>query len=589
MKLFRKTVSFCAAALILLNMAVPALAAEIQWMEVYNSAQSHDGQITTLYTGDLSFEQGDVYRFTWEGTWYHGGIGGGNIFVVDSDSEKLLFYRDGTTNGPINGADGGSIAMTATSANPKPFKFVMLFDYTGDSPKAYIDVYDVDTETIAGRLTTDISGIDGITKIYHRTWNSSNLTYERPRTGNCVMEADASKMPIPSEVDWERIKKEEGVARDMDADASDAYHDLFAGELAADTKYKLVWKTSFYKGGGVNGGSFVIEDADSSVTLFSKGKNNNIFDGSMEFGKLDDSGNPDAMVIETELDFEEGLANIKFYDDKECTKLFGQKSASLDGLDGISKIYYYMPEKGAGSFTKPQQSSIEIYKGKILPKVRSVKSVTDGEAQVLYGDGAIDLDNVKLEPVFDKILIDMNTDVDLESLEGAVTLTAKGSDVNLLSGFTQKNYVVTALVSGDILEEKEYTLTVSEGILRADGEESMQDTFKLTFKTGKKQMRGEISNPQVAEGVLTADVAFSNNADSAKNWCLVVNCYDEAGRLIWCGIYDEGEAVVDTLDATAQIELPDGAFPEGTSNVKVYLWDSLMLTEMFSDSIEISY
>lgn len=580
MNLLKKAVSLILTAGIMTSMMISASA--VEWMEIYNSEQSHSETVTTLYTGDIAFEDGDVYRFTWEGTWYHGGISGGNIFIADSDSEKLLFWRDGTRNGAIN----GNITMTATDANPKPFKFEMLFDNTGENPIAYIDVYDIDKETVAGTITVDLTGIDGIKRIYHKTWNSTNLNYERPHTGKCVMEADASKMPKPSDIEWQKIYEKDGANRGTDPEVVDDFHELYDGELTSDSNYNLIWNVSFYEGGGVNNGDFVIADDDTELILFSKGKNNNIFDGSIEFGLLSDEGNPDAMVIETEIDFGEKLAKIKFWDDKNMTMLFGQKTVSLDGIDSIKNVYYHIREKGQNIFSYPRQSSLKIMQGSVYPKVRSVKAVSGMNTEILFGDGAIDLDKRPVAPAVDKILIDINTDIDIESLN--VTLTAKGSDDNMLYDFTQKNYVLTGLVDGELSEDTEYVLKVDYAASLKDGAE-LKEPFELKFKTGKKKMTGKISNPAIADGKFTADIALDNSADTAKTWGLILTCYDERGCLIWCGIDDSGGDVSDTLSDKAEILLPDGALPEGTAKVTAYLWDSLAVTEMFADSLDVNF
>lgn len=583
MRLIKKVTSIFAAVVILAGFAVNASAADITWAEIYNSEQSHNERITTLYTGDLSLDPGDIYRFTWEGEWYHGGIGGGDIFVADDDNKVKLFYRDGTPNGPIN----GNIAMSESKKNPKPFKFVMLFDYTGDSPKAYIDVYDVDKTTLAGTIEVDISALSGIKKIYHSMWNTVVTNYERPVKGSCIMEGDASKQPTPSEVDWELLYSGDGDTREADESAKDVYHDLYAGELSADSDYEILWKTSFYKGGGVNAGQLTFEDENGKkIQLVSKGSNNNTFDGSMTFATLEDTGNPDAVAFTMEVKFSEGICNLKFYDDTKCTKLLGQKTVDISELSGISKIYYYVPDKGVSIYSRPQQSKIEIQKSKILPKVRLVSISGKSGKQVLFGTDAVDLTAVKIEPAFGKIMIDMNTDVDLDSLEEAITLTKKGSDENLISGFTQDNYVVTATVSGELSENSEYILKVDDSVLSKKGLQA-EETFSLSFVTGKKQMKGKMSNAQIADGKITADVSFTNSADSAKSWSFIVSCYDKSGRLIWSGAYSDGEDVSDTLSAKATVELPNGELPEGTAKVKAYLWDSLMLTEMYSDSMEI--
>ena len=218
---------------------------------------------------------------------------------------------------------------------------------------------------------------------------------------------------------------------------------------------------------------------------------------------------------------------------------------------------------------------------------RNVKITGADETKVLYGTDALDLSKMLLTPEMDKIYIDMNTEVDLESAESAITLKAKGSEENLLSDLSQEEHVITANVSGEILGETEYTLTVKNTVLTADGEREMAKAFSLVFKTDKKRMEGQIDNSRIEGGVLKADLTFNNKADLPKNWCFIVNCYDDNGLLVWCGICNGEEAIEGTLETTAEITLPDGTLPDGTSIVKAYLWDSLMLTEMYSEGIEI--
>lgn len=574
-----------AATAIFAGMMLPAHAAGIAWAEIYNREQSHDEKITTLYKGDLSLEKGDSYRFTWEGTWFHGGIGGGTVFASDGTTDVQLFYRDGARNGSIN----GNIPMTPVGedVNPKPFKFVMLFDYTGSAPKAHIDVYDVDKTTVAGTIEVDLSELSGITKIYHKMWNSVPNQWERPYTGSCIMEADSSKIAIPSVADLDDCYEGAGALREAEEGVSTRYHDLYTGELDGDTTYEILWKTGFYKGGGVEAGTLYLSDGENSVALFSKGTNANTFDGQYTFATLKDSGNPDAMAFKITVDFGEKEAYIKFYDDTNCADdmLLGQKTVSIASLTGITGIYYEMPKYN--NYTGPQSSSIDIKKSVIRPKVRSVKLVTNGKAQVIYGDGAIDPIKTPVAPTFDKILIDMNTDVDLEVFADEAALTAAGSEENVLTGVTQRNYVASCAVADGLSEETTYTLTLGDGITTADGKYSINAPFSLSFKTGKRTMTGEISGAQIADGKIKANVSLVNSASDPKGWCFAVSCYDGTGRLVWCGAASGDEKVSDSLDTSAEIELPDGALPEGTAKVKAYIWDSPIPTEIYSDGTEI--
>lgn len=588
MKLIRKITALLATFAIITGMTVPARAAGITWTEIYNREQSQgegkEEKITTLYKGDLSLEKGDSYRFTWEGTWFHGGIGGGTVYVGDGKTDVQLFYRNGSENGPIN----GNIPMSEADANPKPFKFVMLFDYTGKTPKAKIDVYDIDKTTLAGTIDVDISALSGITKIYHEMWNSNVTVYERPYTGSCIMEADASRIAIPSVADTDDCYEENGTLRAEEAGVTARYHDLFEGDLDGDTTYEILWKTGFYKGGGVEAGTLYLSDGKNNVALFSKAVNANVFDGKYTFATLKDSGNPDSVAFKITVDFAEKQAYIKFYDDTNCADnmLLGQSTVSIASLEGIKGIYYQMPKYN--NYTEPQSSSVKIQKSVIRPKVRSVKLVTDGKAQTIYGDGAIDPKKTPVAPTFDKILIDMNTDVDLELLAEEVSLTATGSEENMLSGFTQKNYVATGAVDPDeLLENTAYTLTLGGGITTADGKYTIKEPFSLSFKTGKRSMTGEITGATIADGKITADVSLVNSADAPKAWSFIVSCFDASGRMLWCGAASGDEKVSDGLDTSAEVELPDGVLPEGTATVKAYLWDNPIPTEIYSDGTEI--
>lgn len=564
-----------AAFAIITGMTVPARAAGITWTEIYNRVQSHDEKITTLYSGDLSLEKGDSYRFTWDGTWYHG-VGGGTVYVSDGKNDVKLFYRDGSEDGPIN----GNIPMSEADSNPKPFKFVMLFDYTGKTPKAQIAVYDIDRTTLAGTIDVDLSVLSGITKIYHKILDADVTAWNRPVTGTCIMEMDASKVAAPSEAEWETVYENEVKSQTKPTEQGITFFD---GNLNDGGRYRITITEFVY--GQPQGHQMRLYSGDTMAVAWSKAN------GSQSYTLNPGSTTWQAVTANEQFSLTAvcymDLAAKSFEYTLSSSKVdtTGTGSVTLTG-SSLTKLVFH--QYGIDTWSYPLSWSVKIEKAVVRPKVRSVKLVTDGKAQTIYGDGAIDPKKTPVAPTFDKILIDMNTDVDLELLAEEASLTATGSEENMLSGFTQKNYVATGAVAPDeLLEDTAYTLTLGGGITTADGKYTIGAPFSLSFKTGKRSMTGEITGAKIAGGKITADVSLVNNADAPKAWSFIVSCFDASGRMLWCGAASGDEKVSDGLDTSAEVELPDGALPEGTATVKAYLWDSPIPTEIYSDGTEI--
>lgn len=318
---------------------------EVNWEMIYAKTLVKDSSSATnyIYNGDLSLTQGNMYRVTWEGTWYHGGIDSSEFRLSDADSDMMLFWKAGDKNAPIGTPTGSTIAYTATDTNPKPFKFVMLFDYLGSTPNATINVYDIDGTTLAGSYSVDLTGIDSIKSLYFKA-GGTNISYTVPHTGKVNIEK--ASFGAAEAVSLETIDITSGTQSNHGTETTQ-YLDLYSGNLSTvnDEKYYIRWNTRFYKGGGVSNGDFVLADDDSTVTLFSKDKDANTITGeSITFATLADTANPDPIAVDITLDFKWDIAKVDFYDDTAATMLLGTKYVSLAGLDAVKSIYYRVAE-----------------------------------------------------------------------------------------------------------------------------------------------------------------------------------------------------------------------------------------------------
>lgn len=567
-------------SLSILCTSLTVFAAGQKWTEIYSGGQnqtSHGGStniFTDLYDGKLlPGADGEVYRITWEGKWYDSGIDGGVLRASDSKTEKELFWRN-------NLSISNQIQMTDTADNPEKFKFIMTFDF--GTSQAVIEVFDTDRTTKLGELTADLSGLEGITGIYYRLWSSGNIVFSKiSETSLFTIEKDTTGIPDPSEITWQEFYKGDG------ADASHGgeekhYHDLYSGELSADTgdQYEIKWNTSFYRGGGVNNGNFILSDGEKELILFTKEKNANSFGDGIVFGVGTDD-NPHALAIDIVLNFEEKTANIQFYDDKNRQIPLGVKTVSLDALNGVKSIYYYMPE--VNGFTSPRSSSVVIKKGSILPKVRNVKGITkQGAAEKLFGEDALDLTKIKVNPALESLTFDLNAQINMQNIDQIIMLKKEGESENLLTDFRQKGVEVTADLTEELEENTSYVLTVGKDITAEITGYPAKDSFSLSFTSGRRKMTGAVSGLKIENGALVGNVSFANAASTPKSWAAVAACYDAAGKMIWCGAYEDGQSVETTLDDTITIALPDGTLPEGTVKTIVYLWDSVAASEIYA-------
>lgn len=565
----------------LLCTSIAAFAAEKKWTQVYSgdqvqSSHGEDSEIyTDLYSGKLlSGTDGEVYRITWEGKWYDSGIDGGTFKVTDSKMEKDLFWR---TNLLIS----NQIQMTDTPANPELFKFIMTFDF--GAHQALIEVFDTDQTTKLGELTASLSGMEGITGIYYRIWSNGNIFFSKINaTSLFTIEKDTTGVPDPSEVSWEEFYQGEGADASHDDSDEKHYHDLYSGLLSAEfeEQYEIQWNASFYRGGGVNNGDFILSDGTKELVLFSKGKNNNQFGSGIEFGVGTDD-NPHALAIDTALDFAEETATVKFYDDKNRQTLLGTKTVSLEGLDGVRAIYYHMPE--INGYTSPRSSSVVIKRGSILPMVRGISgSTASGKTEVLYGKDALDLTQIKLDPTLNSLSFDLNVQVNMQDIDNIITLTKEGETENLLTGFKQKGVQVTAELSEELTEDQAYVLAIGTGLSAEATGYSLKDAFSLSFTAGKRTMSAEVSNLRVENGALMGDISLFNSAAEPKQWIAAASCYDAAGKMIWCGAYENGQPVDLTETTGFEIALPNGALPEGAAKTVIFIWDSVAAGEIYA-------
>jgi len=359
----------------------------VDWEAIYAGGYTQDGAYSYLYDGNLSLNKGDMYRMTWEGTWYHGGIDGGGFRISYDDTEKEIFWKDGNANTAIN----GNIAYTPTDVNPKPYKFVMNVSYLGAVPTMTMDVYDIDKTTLIGTINVDLSEFDSIKKIYYRAWSEGNIGYSKLTTASFLIEAPVNPADTASFV---TLAKSDGTRTDHGT-GTVQYFDLFSGNLSAseNEKYVLTWNVNMLKGGGVSNGDFIIADDDSSVTLFSKAKDSNDL-GGFSFATLEDSGNPDSFVAEIKLNFENNIAIIKFYDNTAKTLYLGTKYVSLDGIDSVKSVYYKVGDV-SNIYGWPQNGSTFTIKGvdkTQWTEIYSGEQSKDGNKAILF-DGNVPVES----------------------------------------------------------------------------------------------------------------------------------------------------------------------------------------------------
>ena len=557
--------------------------------------RSGDTRYFDLYDGNLPVSEGTKYHLTWNLKFYKGGgVNSGSLTVADADSNVVLFTKKQDSNYINDSIEFATLGGDSQkNLNPHPLVVDVIFDF--DTHQAEMNFYDdADATMLLGTKTVDISGIDRIKQIYYympvlNDWTApQNSSFVIQKWGVFAEEPEEPQEENEKEWgEWETVLNGNGQTRSGDS----RYLDLYDGDKLSSSflRYKIRWNASFYAGGGVNEGHLTISDDNSSVVLFTKTQDKSDFGTDLVFSTK--TTGPQAVTIDMVFDFSKKEAEITFYSGNNANNLIGTTTVDISGVTGISKIYYYMPSRN--DYTAPQGSSYVLMTSKIYPKVRSATLIYDGgeEKKLLSIDGTTASDD-KIVPLAKYIEINLNTPVLLEGIEDKISLQKDGTDVNLLSNFTQNDEVLKAEISGILDEETKYILKICSGIEATEesGGEELSANFTLSFTTGKKQMKATVANPVVENNIFKIDVTLNNTADIAKSWVAVISYYDENGILLWTG-FDNTKSQLSAGEEnteTAEIALPPATIIGQTRKKVVYIWDSIAATEIFAEQKEIN-
>lgn len=206
-----------------------------------------------------------------------------------------------------------------------------------------------------------------------------------------------------------------------------------------------------------------------------------------------------------------------------------------------------------------------------------------------YNENVI-TDTTKVTPAISEIALNFGTQIDEDTLDGAITLTdSDNSAVAFDYALSSDGKIVTIAPTAYLKGRKTYSLNVAKTVANVY-DMTMDAAFNMQFETAADFAKAELTTlpkfSDIATGsTLTIGGNFINCTDSSKNLVWVV-AYFSGNRLVYADASKETpiSAVYGKTTLGQTYTAPDMT---GVDRVEVYLWNGMTTMIPFADATPI--
>lgn len=206
-----------------------------------------------------------------------------------------------------------------------------------------------------------------------------------------------------------------------------------------------------------------------------------------------------------------------------------------------------------------------------------------------YNENVI-TDTTKVTPAISEIALNFGTQIDEDTLDGAITLTdSNNSAVAFDYALSSDGKIVTIAPTAYLKGGKTYSLSVAKTVANVY-DMTMDAAFNMQFETAADFAKAELTTlpkfSDIAKGsTLTIGGNFINCTDSSKNLVWVV-AYFSGNRLVYADASKETSisAVYGKTTLGQTYTAPDMT---GVDRVEVYLWNGMTTMIPFADATPI--
>lgn len=206
-----------------------------------------------------------------------------------------------------------------------------------------------------------------------------------------------------------------------------------------------------------------------------------------------------------------------------------------------------------------------------------------------YNENVI-TDTTKVTPAISEIALNFGTQIDEDTLDGAITLTdSNNSAVAFDYALSSDGKIVTITPTAYLKGGKTYSLSVAKTVANVY-DMTMDAAFNMQFETAADFAKAELTTlpkfSDIATGsTLTIGGNFINCTDSSKNLVWVV-AYFSGNRLVYADASKETpiSAVYGKTTLGQTYTAPDMT---GVDRVEVYLWNGMTTMIPFADATPI--
>ena len=199
-------------------------------------------------------------------------------------------------------------------------------------------------------------------------------------------------------------------------------------------------------------------------------------------------------------------------------------------------------------------------------------------------------DTAKVTPAISEIALNFGTQIDEDTLDGAITLTdSDNSAVAFDYALSSDGKIVTIAPTAYLKGGKTYSLSVAKTVANVY-DMTMDAAFNMQFETAADFAKAELTTlpkfSDIATGsTLTIGGNFINCTDSSKNLVWVV-AYFSGNRLVYADASKETpiSAVYGKITLGQTYTAPDMT---GVDRVEVYLWNGMTTMIPFADATPI--
>ena len=255
--------------------------------------------------------------------------------------------------------------------------------------------------------------------------------------------------------------------------------------------------------------------------------------------------------------------------------------SNLNSVSGIQLGFWDSKKDGSDTVIIDNVKAERIVTAPVL----SAETITIKD----YDENVI-TDTAKVTPAISEIALNFGTQIDEDTLDGAITLTdSDNSAVAFDYELSSDGKIVTITPTAYLKGEKTYSLSVAKTVANVY-DMTMDAAFNMQFETAADFAKAELTTlPKLSDittgSTVTIGGNFINCTDSSKNLVWVV-AYFSGNRLVYADA--SKETPISTVYGKTTLEqtytAPDMT---GVDRVEVYLWNGMTTMVPFADATPI--